>query len=125
MGVYIHYNPSLIEKARGNRRTPAPAESKLWFGVLQGRRLAGLRFTRQKPLDEYIVDFYCSELMVAIEIDGDSHGEQRDYDRQRTASLNRLGIEVIRYTNRDVMTNLPGVYEDLSKRMSDRRNQPP
>ncbi|MDO8688931.1 MAG: endonuclease domain-containing protein, partial [Dehalococcoidia bacterium] len=91
----------------------------------QDRRFAGLRFTRQKPLDEYIVDFYCSELMVAIEIDGDSHAEQPDYDRQRTARLNKLRIEVMRYSNLDIMTNLTGAYEDLSRRIMDRRDPTP
>ncbi|MDO8692342.1 MAG: endonuclease domain-containing protein [Dehalococcoidia bacterium] len=124
-GGYIRYNPSLTEKARENRKTPTPAENGLWFEVLQGKRFAGLRFTRQKPLDEYIVDFYCSELMVAIEIDGDSHAEQPDYDRQRTARLNKLRIEVMRYSHLDIMTNLTGVYENLSRRIMDRWEQTP
>jgi len=75
--------------------------------------LVGLKFTRQKPLDEYIVDFYCAELMMAVEIDGDTHADQENYDKQRTAKLNRLGIEVIRYTNQDMMNNIEGVYADL------------
>ncbi|MDO8690353.1 MAG: DUF559 domain-containing protein, partial [Dehalococcoidia bacterium] len=53
---YIRYNPSLSAKARENRKAPTPAENKLWFEVLQGKRFAGLKFTRQKPPDEYIVD---------------------------------------------------------------------
>jgi len=97
-GGYIPYNPTLVEKARENRRNPTPAEKKLWFEVLQNKRFADLKFTRQKPLDEYIADFYCAELMLVIEIDGDSHTEQAEYDEQRTARLNQLGIEVIRYT---------------------------
>ena len=72
-GGYVTYDEALTEKARENRRRPTPAEKKLWFEVLRGRRLSGLKFTCQKPLDRYIVDFYCAELMLAIEIDGDSH----------------------------------------------------
>ncbi len=125
MGHYIPYNPSLTEKARENRKSPTPAEAKMWLEVLQDKRFAGFKFTRQKPLDEYIVDFYCAELMVAIEIDGDSHAEQRDYDRQRTGHLNQLGIEVIRYANRDIMTNLTGVYEELSGWIEGRRRKTP
>src|SRR3990170_2018155 len=102
------------EKPGEKQKNRTPAEFKLWFEVLQDKRFAGLKFTRQKPLDEYIFDFYCAELMVAIEIDGDGHAEQPYYDRQRTQRLNQLGIEVIRYTNRDIMTNLTGVHEDLS-----------
>jgi very-short-patch-repair endonuclease len=124
-GGYIPYNPALTEKARENRKNPAPAESKLWFEVLQNKRFADLKFTRQKPLDEYIVDFYCAELMLAIEIDGDDHAEQIDYDNRRTSRLNQLGIEVIRYTNRDVLSNLDGVYSDLHEKIRLRQNKPP
>ncbi len=61
-GGYIPYNKNLTQKARINRKNPTPAEQKLWHEVLQGKRLDNLKFTRQKPLDEYIVDFYCAEL---------------------------------------------------------------
>lgn len=124
MPGYIHYNPALTEKARENRKNPTPAEKRLWFEALQDKRLGGLKFTRQKPLDEYIVDFYCAELMLAIEIDGDSHAEQAEYDEQRTMRLNQLGIAVIRYGNRDVIENLAGVYDDLTRRLEERKKQP-
>ncbi len=124
MPGYVHYNPALTEKARENRKNPTPAEKRLWFEALQDKRLGGLKFTRQKPLDEYIVDFYCAELMLAIEIDGDSHAEQAEYDEQRTMRLNQLGIAVIRYGNRDVIENLAGVYDDLTRRLEERKKQP-
>ncbi|MFH2046745.1 MAG: DNA methyltransferase [Pseudomonadota bacterium] len=124
-GGYIHYNQALTEKARQNRKNPTEAENKLWFDILQNKQFSDLKFTRQKPLDEYIVDFYCSELMLAIEIDGDSHAEQVEYDQNRTLRLNQLGIEVIRYTNKDVMSNLDGVYSDLQKQIKSRRKKPP
>ena len=77
---YIPYNKALTEKARENRKNPTSAEKKLWYEVLQNKRLDSLKFTRQKPLGEYIVDFYCAELMLAIEIDGDTHANQEQYD---------------------------------------------
>ena len=120
-GGYLPYNTALTEKARENRKNPTPAEQKLWFEVLQNKRLNNLKFSRQKPLDEYIVDFYCSELMLAIEIDGDTHAEQQQYDETRTHRLNTLDVEVIRYTNAEVMNNLEGVYEDLLKRVVERK----
>ena len=120
-GSHVPYDEALIEKARENRGRPTPAENKLWFEVLQGRRLSGLKFTRQKPLDRYIVDFYCAELMLAIEIDGDSHDARGRYDEARTRRLNALGVEVVRYANADVMGNVEGVYVDLQKRVSDMR----
>ena len=124
-GGYIAYDSTLTEKARENRKNPTPAENKLWFEVLQNKQLADLKFTRQKPLDRYIVDFYCSELLLAIEIDGDSHAEQADYDRQRTARLNQIGIDVIRYTNREVLNNPEGVCSDLLEKIRRRQQEPP
>ncbi len=120
-GDHVPYDEALTEKARENRRRPTPAENKLWFEVLRDRRLSGLKFTRQKPLDHYIVDFYCAELMLAIEIDGDSHDGSRRYDEARTRRLNALGVEVVRYANAEVMSNVEGVYVDLQKRVSDMR----
>ena len=120
-GGYIPYNKTLTEKARKNRKNPTPAEQKLWHEVLQSKRLDNLKFTRQKPLDEYIVDFYCAKLMLAIKIDGDTHAGQKQYDEDRTKNLNKYGVEVIRYTNAEVLNNLEGVYQDLHKRISARK----
>ena len=120
-GGYVPYNKTLTEKARKNRKNPTPAEQKLWHEVLQRKRLDNLKFTRQKPLDEYIVDFYCAELMLAIEIDGDTHAGQKQYDEDRTKNLNKFGVEIIRYTNAEVLNNLEGVYQDLHKRISARK----
>ena len=126
---YIPYNQSLTKRARENRKTPTPAEQKIWLDVLQGNKFQDLKFIRQKPLDEYIVDFYCSEFLLAIEIDGDSHGEQKKYDQKRTERLNALGVAVIRYSNEEVMKNIEGVYEDLTEKVAGlgkhRKTQPP
>ena len=117
-GGYISYNKTLTQKARENRKNPTPAEKKLWYEVLSNKRLGNLKFTRQKPLAEYIVDFYCAELMIAIEIDGDTHASQEQYDKRRTEILNKYGVEVIRYTNAEVLNNLEGVYQHLCERIS-------
>ena len=117
-GGYIPYNKALTQKARENRKNPTAAEKKLWYEVLGNKRLDNLKFTRQKPLDEYIVDFYCAELMLAIEIDGDTHTDQKQYDKRRTENLNKYGVEMIRYTNAEVLNNLEGVYQNLRERIS-------
>ena len=117
-GGYIPYNKTLTQKARENRKNPTSAEKKLWYEVLGNKRLDNLKFTRQKPLDEYIVDFYCAELMIAIEIDGDTHADQEQYDKRRTENLNKYGVKVIRYTNAEVLNNLEGVYQNLCGRIS-------
>ena len=81
---------------------------------------------RQKPIDNFIVDFYCSELLLVIEIDGDSHVYQEEYDLLRTEKLNSSGIKVIRYANNDVIKNIDGVYCNLKnkieKRLKELRN---
>ena len=87
---------------------------------MQNKRLGTFKFIRQKPIDQYIIDFYCSELMLAIEIDGDTHAEQQQYDATRTQRLNMLGIAVFRYPNAEILNNLEGVYEDLLKRVAER-----
>ena len=82
------------------------------------RHFVDYKFLRQKPIDSFIVDFYCSTLRLAIEIDGDSHAEVLEYDAARTAVLDARGITVIRYSNDEVMKNLEGVYDDLVCRVA-------
>ena len=114
---HIPYQKKLVEKARVNRKNPTAAEKKMWFKMLRNRAFRGLKFTRQKPLDKYIVDFYCSKLLLAIEIDGDSHVAQQEYDKERTKRLGDYGITVIRYTNREVLESLSGVFDDLNEKV--------
>jgi very-short-patch-repair endonuclease len=113
--VYIPYKRKLTELARKNRNNPSPAEKKIWYEVLCRKQFEGYKFTRQKPIADFIVDFYCSKLQLVIEIDGDSHAESKEYDEVRTNVLNQYGLRVLRYTNRDVMNNIEGVYRDLMR----------
>jgi very-short-patch-repair endonuclease len=114
----LPYNKNLTECARENRKNPTKAESKIWNEVLRMRQFAEYKFLRQKPIDNYIVDFYCSELCLVIEIDGDSHAEAIEYDAERTNILESLGLTVVRYTNNEVLRNIEGVYDDLSHRLT-------
>ena len=114
---FIPYNKKLTAFARENRKNPTAAESKMWNGVLRMHFFADYKFLRQKPIGSFIVDFYCSALRLAIEIDGDSHAEARGYDAARTAALDACCITVVRYTNSEVMKNLAGVYDDLVRRV--------
>ena len=111
--AFIPYNKKLTALAQENRKNPTAAETKMWFQVLRMRHFENLKFIRQKPIGNYIVDFYCAELRLAIEIDGDSHAVAIEYDAARTAALKAQGITVIRYTNDEVLNNLDGVYDDL------------
>jgi len=113
--AFLPYNSTLTQLARENRKNPTPAESRIWHQVLRMRCFENYKFLRQKPIDNYIVDFYCSELHLVIEIDGDSHAEAVEYDAVRTSVLEALGLTVVRYTNHDIMHNLESVYEDLCR----------
>ena len=68
---------------------------------LRGRRFAGIKFRRQQPIGRYVLDFYCDDLKLAVELDGLGHGGAQD--RRRTAWLNRHGIAVIRFRNQQVL----------------------
>jgi very-short-patch-repair endonuclease len=95
---------------RGMRRQPTEAENKLWQ-VLRNRQLDGFKFRRQHAIGSYIVDFVCIREKLVVEIDGEYHNtdEQRAFDEARTTYLNALGFRVLRYTNKEVLTNLSEV----------------
>ena len=113
--AYLSYNKKLTALARENRSNPTAAENRIWQKVLRMRQFAGYKFLRQKPVGDYIVDFYCAGLQLVIEIDGDSHAETAEYDAVRTRFMGSLGLRVIRFSNDDVLRNIEGVYEELSK----------
>ena len=120
---YLPYNKTLTELARKNRKNPSKAESRMWDDILRMRKFSQHKFLRQKPIAGYIVDFYCSELCLVIEIDGNSHAETFEYDDERTKVLNSLGLFVIRYTNNDVLENIEGVCVDLMNQILSCQNQ--
>jgi len=116
--AFVAYNKNLTAFARENRKHPTAAESKLWYQLLRMRNLSAYKFSRQKPIANFIANFYCAELRLVIEIDGDSHAELLVYDAERTKALSSLGITVVRYTNDDILNNLQGVYVDLINRVA-------
>ena len=102
-------HPAIRARARELRQPQTPAERVLW-GRLRNRQL-GPKFRRQHPIGHFIVDFYCAEAKLAIEIDGDSHADQVEYDAERTAWLAEQGTRVIRFTNRQVHQQIDAVLE--------------
>ena len=86
----------LEEAARGMRRRPTHAEAALWT-ALQKRQVAGLRFCRQHPIARFVLDFYCDSCRLAIEVDGDVHDLQLEWDFERTRVLETHGIHVLRF----------------------------
>ena len=97
-----------VERARRLRREATPAEKKLW-AVLRRGGLGGAKFRRQQRLGPFVADFACQSARLVIEIDGDSHVFQIDYDARRTEFLKREGYRVLRFANGEVMENLEGV----------------
>jgi len=97
----LHYNPKLKQRARELRNNSTLAEVLLW-NVLKRKQMMGFDFHRQKPIDNYIVDFYCPELNLVIELDGDSHFLKEKEDADRQQQLERLGLHFLRFDDLDV-----------------------
>ena len=107
-------DPELLAFARKLRKEQADAEQLLWR-LLRGKQLDGFKFRRQHPIDPYVLDFYCHEVRLGIELDGGQHGEptQETHDEVRGAFLSRQGIRVLRFWNSDVFGNTEGVLEAI------------
>ena len=112
--MFFGANGSKFRKATELRKTLTPAERILW-GELRNRKLEGFKFRRQHPVSDYIVDFYCHEKRLVVEVDGKVHKrvEAHEYDADRTAELNALGLKVIRFDNVEVTSNLRHVLERI------------
>ncbi|AFZ49381.1 endonuclease domain-containing protein [Dactylococcopsis salina] len=112
---YLPYNKKLVSRAKELRKNMTLAERKIWFEYL---RNFPHRVYRQRPIEQFIVDFYCPKLKLVIEIDGESHYTEnaQEYDRERTEVLQGYGLRVIRFNNEEVLQNFTGVVgmiEDL------------
>mgnify|MGYP002777116584 FL=1 len=107
-GYYLPYNPELKQTARELRQNQTPAEKKLWNNYFKTFKY---RVVRQRPIDYFIVDFYCAALKLVIEVDGESHftNDSIAYDLERTQILEGYGLKVIRFTNDEVMKTFEGV----------------
>ena len=103
-------------KRRLLRNNMPKAEAVVW-SKLKGRQMLGYKFRRQYSVNRYFIDFYCPELKLAVEIDGDSHfqEESRDDDKLRQAFIESFDIQFVRFTNEDVYKNLEGVLETVRR----------
>lgn len=105
-----------ISLRRNLRHNLTPPERLFWSKVAN-RNFFDLKFRKQHGIGEYIVDFYCSEKSIIIELDGDSHASSQERDEKRTNYLSGLGYTIVRYQNRDVLNNISGVMEDLARKL--------
>ncbi len=107
-------NSIKLQRARELRREMTPAEKRLWQ-ALRGNKLGGRHFRRQQIIAGYIVDFYCHAADLVIEIDGDIHEYQKEYDAERNKVLTGLGLKVLHIPNETVLKSLPQVLKTILK----------
>lgn len=110
---FLPYNKKLIPLARELRKNMTAAEKKFWYCLSRNKQFEQHKFERQKPIGNFIVDFYCAKLKLVIELDGNSHDNTSEKDVERTHQLESLDLRVIRFTNEDVLKNINGVYLQL------------
>ena len=98
--------------AREMRKEPTDAENKLWQ-ELRGHKLNKLKFRRQHSIDKFVVDFYCREKKLIIEVDGEIHDFQKENDSIRQEFLEELGYAVLRFKNEEIINDLKKVLEKI------------
>jgi very-short-patch-repair endonuclease len=118
----LPYNPRLKDYSREMRKNSTWGEITFWCDMLRKRK-TGYQFNRQKIIGNYIVDFYCAELKLVVEIDGTIHDEQVEYDKQRDKILNSMGLLVIHYEDHKVKEQFEKIEEDFKKRLKDRAKE--
>jgi very-short-patch-repair endonuclease len=117
----IPYNPELKDLAKELRRNMTLSEVLLW-NELKQKQMSGYDFDRQRPISNFIVDFYCKELSLAIEIDGDTHIYKYDYDDERQRTLEKLGVHFLRFEDIEVKRNMNNVLRVIEDWI--RKNKP-
>ena len=115
MNTIIPYDRHLKERARELRRNQTPAELEIWAAIR--KKKLGVEFHRQVPLSHYIVDFYCHEIGLAIEVDGKIHDIQVIKDGQRQGKLEQFGVHFLRFTNDEVFSDLNTVLNKIKDKI--------
>ena len=105
------------QAAKKLRKNPTLAEARLW-SALKNKQLNGLRFRRQHPIGNFILDFYCPSCKLVVEVDGEIHSDRLEYDDARTCKLAEYGYTVLRFSNERVMNDLPEVLLEIKRTAS-------
>ncbi len=121
----VHYSPKLKARARELRNHSTQGEIILWHH-LKNSKMMGYDFDRQKPIDQFIVDFYCKSLALVIEVDGSIHDSEaaQAYDQERQARLEGLGIRFLRFSDKEVRTHPNKVCQTISKWIIKHQHKP-
>ena len=118
------YNPILKERARFLRNNSTLSEVLLWKH-LKSKQMNGYDFDRQKPIDNYIIDFFCDKLKLAIEIDGVSHLEKTKKDEYRQQKLEQLGIRFLRFSDIEIKQNIQNVLHTIKGWIEENKHPAP
>ncbi|HET8864478.1 MAG TPA: endonuclease domain-containing protein [Gracilimonas sp.] len=110
----IPYREDLIAKARWLRKNSTPGEIELWKAI-KNRQLLGYKFRRQHPIHRFIVDFYCKEIKLAIEIDGRSHDFKIEADKERQYIIEQFGVSFLRFSESDAKNCTESVFLEIEK----------
>ena len=105
--MFYGANPDLFAKAKALRENMTHAEKILWSCLKENQ--LGVRFKPQLPMDIFIADFYCHKIKLVIEMDGESHAHQIEYDNARSEELKNNGIKIIRFSNAEVQNEIQKV----------------
>jgi very-short-patch-repair endonuclease len=114
--VTANLRKRMVEIARELRKEPTDSEAILW-DALRGRQLDGYKFRRQQPIGAFVVDFYCDEAALVVEVDGPIHRQQRAADRERDEILGSLGLRVLRLPAEVVEMDIPMALEQIKRRL--------
>jgi len=117
---FIPYNSSLIEYAKTNRKLATRQEWIFWNMILKDKKFHKYKFRRQKVIWSFILDFYCPELLLWIEIDWWYHNERQDYDVCRDSEIHKKWIKILRFTNNEIDKNLEWVVYFLEDEIKER-----
>ena len=112
--MYYGASTEILEKAKILRKSETNAEKILWER-LRNKQVLGLKFRRQHPIDIFIVDFYCHQIKLVVEVDGKIHLklENREYDQNREEELRNYGIKIIRFTNQEIKKDVNNVIKRI------------
>ena len=116
--IYYGAKADILAKAHDLRLNMTKSEKILWER-LRNKKVLGYKFRRQHAISQFVVDFYCHEAKIVIEVDGGYHlkRDQKEYDENRTVELENLGINVIRFTNEEVELETERVLEKIQKEL--------
>ena len=122
--MYFGAKPETFKAAKSLRKNMTFHEKLLWER-LNLKQINGVRFRRQHPIDFFIADFYCHEARLVVELDGEVHNNQREYDDGRSAEMERYFIKVLRFKNSDIEENIENVVKSIENKVSARIKSPP